>query len=471
MQVSVQSSTRQQSAGASPAMLADAYRKGYEIPGIPYQKFGIVAKELWVKYHSKLRIVPGHDASGNLFPQNVNCNSYDEDTEPETYLSDTFYMCRTMSNFGERHANIIIDLPPGSTDRDKFDTSPLNYFQYIVSNAVKTPTKSKFKPLAAWSNWVDARQGTLPYPKISLLFQALAFEVNDRGFTDADGNPLVDEDGNQLPLMALISISHKVSWAALVKALVEPANMTKPLDAATNNKYGAFAEANGNIIHFNSAVQAADKSRRYLRPSVQEASVSGFNPEPFDIPEDVCRSLWIPWENILKFYTAEEQLELIANEFGADTVNYIFTNNPRFQSLVIPEHIAAAGLGRYASGGASVMSPSLKRTAATSATPGVSGISAMFKQPAKKAAVADADYYSPEDMDSEDSAPPFEPDTPAPQSVGSAKSPLFTIGGNARAKAELQKIRDAAQSKVSSTDDTDVADMAAALLRDDDDED
>lgn len=464
MQISVQATSRQQTAGGlSPSMLADAYRKGYSIPCLPYQEFGFVSKELWVRYHSKLRIVPGHDErTGELFKQNVNCTTYDEETPPENYLSDTFYMCRTMSNFGDRHANIIIDLPPGSADRDRYDTSPLNYFQYIVSNAVKAPAKSKFKPIAAWSSWVDARMGTLPYPKISLLFQALAFEINDRGFTDADGNPLQDEQGNQLPLMSLISISHKVSWAALVKMLVEPANMAKPLDAATNNKYGAMAEAEGNMLHFNSAVQATDKSRRYLRPAVQEASVSGFNPEPFDLPEETCRELWVPWDKLLRFYTAEEQLELIANEFGADTVNYIFANNPRFPSLIIPAAIAAAGLGRYATSGATPVVDLRKQPTA----------STLFKaaKPMTQAAAPQDDYYeTPSSGD--DDVPPFVPDpAPMPKSA-STKSPMFNIGGaGARAQEELQRIRAAAaQSRVASQG-SDVSDMAAALLSDDDED-
>ena len=466
MQVSVQTSTRQQSSGGlSPSMLNDGYRKGYTIPCLPYQEFGIVAKELWVKYHSKLRIVPGHDErTGELFRQNVNCDTYDEDTPQENYLSDTFYMCRTMSNFGERHANIIIDLPPNSPDRDKYDTSPLNYFQYIVSNAVKAPTKSKFKPLPVWSNWVDARMGTLPYPKISLLFQALAFEVNDRGFSDADGNPLQDEQGNQLPLMSLISISHKVSWAALVKMLVEPANMAKPLDAATNNKYGAMAEAEGNIIHFNSAVQATDKSRRYLRPSVQEASVSGFNPEPFDLPEDTCRELWVPWNKLLRFYTADEQLELIANEFGADTVNYIFSNNPRFSGLVIPEHIAAAGMGRYATGGAALGIQQKKPAA-------VPGMALGTFRAAKPAAPPADDYYDADDTDAD--VPPFTPDpAPAAQPAvrqNNPKSPIFSLGGSARAQEELQRIRAAAQARTQQAS-SDVSEMAAALLSDDEED-
>lgn len=48
MQVSVHTAPRQQS-GQAPSMLADAYRKGYTIPCLPYQEFGIIAKELWVR--------------------------------------------------------------------------------------------------------------------------------------------------------------------------------------------------------------------------------------------------------------------------------------------------------------------------------------------------------------------------------------------------------------------------------------
>lgn len=466
MQVSVHTAPRQQS-GQAPSMLADAYRKGYTIPCLPYQEFGIIAKELWVRYHSKVRIVPGHDErTGELFKQNINCTTYDEDAPQETYLSDTFYMCRTMSNFGARHANIIIDLPPNSSDRDKYDSSPLDYFQYTVSQAVKNPGKSKFKAIPAWSQWVDGREGTLPYPKVSLLFQALAFEINDRGFLDGNGAPLTDEDGNPLPLYCLISISHKVSWAALVNMLVEPANMGKPLDAATNNKYGAMAEAEGNILHFNSAVQATDKSKRYLRPSVQAASTPGFNPEPMDLDEQICRDLWVPWNKLLRFYTAEEQIAMIANEFGADTVNYIFGNNPRFSSLVIPEDIAAAGLGRYAN------VPLSARTSVAAQRP-VGGMptrpQVFAKAPVAVRAAEPEEAYQVEDVDDAD-IPPFTPDPPKRAPKANTKSPMFTAAlNNAGAQAELAKIRAAMQQKAKQ-DDVDVAQLANDLLSEDDED-
>ena len=56
----------------------------------------------------------------------------------------------------------------------------------------------------------------------------------------------------------------------------------------------------------------------------------------------------MPWDKLLKFYTATEQLQLIAAEFGADTVNYIFGNNQEFSGIFIPDEIRAVGLGRYA---------------------------------------------------------------------------------------------------------------------------
>lgn len=336
-------------------MISEEYRKGYPIPGIEYQKYGVVFKELWTKYNSRVRIVPGVDAStGAVLKQNVMRDAYSEDADPRDYLSNTFYQCRCMTNFGDRRSSLIVDLAPGSDDRAKYSVSPLMFFQQTVSAAVKNSKRTKYKVLPCWSTWMDASAGqaTLPYPKVTLLFQALAFEVNGRPFSDEDKNPLKDANGNPLPIYCLIGVTQTASWMALVRALVDPSDPSKPLDAQTNNKYGAFAEAEGNMLYFNSVPQPQpDKRgicRPYLRPSVQPPGGRGWKLEPYNIPETLCKALWVPWEKLLHYYTAKEQLELIAVEFGADTVNYLFSDNPLFAGIEIPDNIRAAGLGRYA---------------------------------------------------------------------------------------------------------------------------
>lgn len=355
METSVQPVAAKRSGQTTASMIVDDYRKGYAVPEIPYQEYGIVVKELWTRYNSVLRIIPGNDGTA-LFPQNINITEYSEDQDPRQYLSNTFHMCTTMTGFGDRKAGLIIDLPPGSMDRDNFEVSPLQYFYNIVASAVKNPTRSRFRPIPAWNAWVDNKTGTLPYPKYTLLFQALAFQINDRGFSKADGSPLVDERGNGLPLYTLIALTHKVSWMALAKALVDPLDPGQPLNPSANNKYGALAEAVGNLLYLNSAAQQGAGARsgqppRYLRPSVQPADSAGWTKTPYNIPEEFCMAAWVPWGKLLRFYSASEQLQLIAAEFGADTVNYIFTDNSTFPSIDIPDNIRAAGLGRYSEQG------------------------------------------------------------------------------------------------------------------------
>lgn len=349
MECSMQAAPKRQST-QSVSFIADDYRKGYKIPEIPYQQYGIIAKELWVRHPSILRIIPGHDDDGQLFPQNINVDSYDENSNIINHLSNTFYMCKTMTGFGASKQGLIVDLPPNSNDRDMFSQSPLDYFHWVVASAVNNKSgRSRFKGIPEWADWTNTQNGGgLPYPKVSMMFQSLAYMVNSRGFIGADNQPLVDEDGNFKPLYTLIVMPHRASWQALMKALVQPQNPALPLDPSTNNKYGAMAEAEGNLLYLNPAPQYGEQRKFYLRPSVQAADKRGWTPEPLPLPEDLCRSLWVPWDKLLKFYTATEQLQLIAAEFGADTVNYIFGNNQEFSGIFIPDEIRAVGLGRYA---------------------------------------------------------------------------------------------------------------------------
>lgn len=332
------------------SFIADAYRKGYQIPDIPYQQFGIIAKQLWVRHPSILRLIPGYDEqTGELYPQNINADSYSEEEQLNHYLSNTFYMCKTMTGFGSNKQGLIIDLPPGSRDRDMFSQSPIDYFHWAVSSAVKnTSGRARFKALPEWSEWVNTQNGgSLPYPKVSLLFQALAYEVNGRGFLGANNQPLVDEQGSSKPLYCLLVMPHKASWTALMKALVQPQDPSRPLDPSTNNKYGALAEAQGNLLYLNPAPQPGEARKFHLRPSVQSADKRGWNKQPLNLPEDLCKNLWVPWNKLLRFYSATEQLQLLAAQFGADTVNYIFEGNPEFSGIIIPDEIRAAGKGRY----------------------------------------------------------------------------------------------------------------------------
>jgi hypothetical protein len=66
---------------------------------------------------------------------------------------------------------------------------------------------------------------------------------------------------------------------ALLQALVSPMDPRKPLDAAENNKFGALAELDGNMLYLHPVQEG---KYNVLHPSVQ-AATQGWEPEPFPI--------------------------------------------------------------------------------------------------------------------------------------------------------------------------------------------
>ena len=280
--------------GSFTPLIKDEYRKDYKLDILPHQKKGIFSRLLWTAKPSIVRIVPGYDVeTGEVFRQNININEYSPDAQATDYLSDTFYMASIISRFGNSGSDVISDLPPDSEDRRKYPSVLAEFSRTVIQStlAVGKGKKPALKPIDAWFQWAG-KNGCLNYTR------------------------------------------------------PEPQDPGKPLDAVTNNKYGGLAELNGNILYLNNGV-TEDGKFKMLRPSVCPVG-QGWKPSPYELTAEDVKSLWVPWKSILNFLTAQEQLKLIANEFGADSVNYVIGQDPRFSALPFPEEIKAVGLGRYA---------------------------------------------------------------------------------------------------------------------------
>lgn len=337
------------------SMVKDEYRKGYAIDILPWQKGGVMSASLWPSQNQVIRIVPGYDEStGEVFRQNVNTTTYSLDADPEDYLSGTFCKATVISKFGDIKSPFITDYEPGSPDERQWGgNTVIHAFTRAINNATSKQNKRiafLLKPIDEWYTWVGiSRDARLSFDKTALLMQALVFTLNGRDNTDLDtGEPMLDEDGDIQPLFTVLALDHKTSIRNLEQALVEPLDPGKPLDAATNNKYGAMAEMTGRKLYLNTYVDS-QSGFAALRPSVQAAG-AGWTPVEFDLDEDTVKALWVPWGKLLKYMTAREQLLLCAQEFGADTVNYVIGSDPYFRELEIPEEIKCKGLGRYAAG-------------------------------------------------------------------------------------------------------------------------
>jgi hypothetical protein len=284
-----------------------------------------------------------------VFRQNIKCDQFSTEDDRTNYLSDTFTMVSIIEKFGSC-GPIISSYAPGSRDAEMYggDTVLRHFVRKIMYACNGKNKRNELTPTNDWKLWTAYGQsGQMAYDKPSLLMQALVFHINGRNNQDPKAQrDLIDENGNLLPLFAVCCVTSPDSISRICDALVLPSNRALPLDAATNNQFGALAELDGNILYLNPAKNA--KQFDVFDPSVQPAGEQGWNPTPFNISADMARSLWVPWDRLLRTMTAQEQLELCAQEFGADTVNYVIGTDRTLQGLEIPEKIKAAGFGRYA---------------------------------------------------------------------------------------------------------------------------
>jgi len=400
MQTAIGAYAKSQSAASSNiSFVKPEFTKGFKIDLIEDQEFGIRSKLLWPSKNQVIRIIPGYDSEGNIYPQNINVAEWSSDRNYTDFLSDTFFMATTTARFGDCSYPIITDYAPGSIDAETYggETVLHNFIRAIIYACGDKGNRRKLQPTNEWKMWCGiGKDCRLSFDKSTLLMQALVFQANGQNVKDKDRKDRVDpETGDINPLLMVVGIDNKTSINMLCQALVEPSNPGLDLDPATNNKYGSMAELNSNKLFLNTAVNPQD-NHAYLKPSVQ-AAPRGWTPTPFPLTVEDVQSLWHPWSDLLYYMTAEEQLKLCASMFGADTVNYVIGTDPKFRDLYIPEEIAAVGLGRYensAGGRVEIQTqeqPQVAKPAATVVPPsgfgkGLAGArsAAPVSQPAKK---------------------------------------------------------------------------------------
>lgn len=310
----------------------------------PYQK-ALMSSLLWTSKDSILRIVPGNNGT-DTYKQVINGDRYTTDGDQTEFLSDTFYMTQTLNRFGESGLNICANLKPGSEEAMRYPESPLTFFTNTISRVMRSVAQGKTTTVKyndMWRAWTNLG-GILSFPRATMFFQAVCVQVNGRPCKES-----MEDDAKEAPLYGIIGINHKQSINALLKALVEPMNKRKPW-SPDNSDFGALAEPQGNMLYLNSKLDAEGK--KYLKPSLGGPDVPDVQAvaQSYPIDEAVCKAIWIPWEKVFNYLTVKEQLELLAQEFGADTVNYVFSLNRAWSNLDIPERIKAAGMGRYGDG-------------------------------------------------------------------------------------------------------------------------
>ena len=314
-----------------------------ELPGelIPEQKYPCIERTLWKSKDSVFRIIPGIAEDGTILRQISDPMELWDKNNPGKHLSDTFFSARVISPFGS--GSVISQFAPWSEEQSQY-YPPLETFQKIVHNSLDSTRKGiKKVPHPMWSKWIDYRDGNLGWSSVTVMMQALMYIINNAQMS-GDANP-------PYCLYGLVCLNHGPSIQPFLEALTQPMDARKPLDAATNSNLGPVAEQDGCWLYMNSTSYITDKGeqRTMLVPSYAPNGADPRTAEPamYPLDEKTIRGLWKPWNKLLKFHSMEEQFRLISQNFGPDTVNYVFQGMDVEE--FIPMDIKQCGLGRYES--------------------------------------------------------------------------------------------------------------------------
>lgn len=336
-------------------LVKNNFKRGLELEEIAYQK-GIRSTIAWPSRKQVLRIIPGYDANG-VYPQVNAGRPFVSDYDPADYLTDTFIMVNTIAGFGASKYNVISDYKPGSPEAVQFGgNTVLSCFAEDVCRAVYAVVKGKrpfMQPGPQWASWALYDPATkvrpiLSRPRSTLLFQALVWILNGDGLKNGDGTYVKGANGEPLPMIYVFGLDNTKSISELFDALITPRDRTKPIDPINNSNYYGIGEQNGSILYMlpKPYTLPTGKSASYLMPHIAEDETK-WEPARFPLSDQQIHSWWHPWNDLLNYMTPEEQCRLVANEFGADTLNYVIANDRRLQGVSVPQDIASKGLGRY----------------------------------------------------------------------------------------------------------------------------
>lgn len=328
--------------------------KDVVVPGFEHQTIKFIERSLMTSKPSIFRIIPGYDEDGNIY--NTLREGYNPellDKDPASCLSGTFCSVSSIQPFGNQwRDSVLTAYQPGSPDDEERinlgKMSVLEKFSRVVNFCTDTTKKGR-RPMQAHQDWFrwTALKGSLGKVKWRFMFQAVVFQDSGRYFPHTNESTGQEEYRN---MIALLSIDQQASINTFMEELATPAMRNRPVDVFNNSNLGPVAELNGIWCYLHPEEAYGDtniKSKLVPRPYPQGSSPDT-PPTAFPLEESWVKQTWIPWTKLLKWYSKEEQYQLIAEVFGPDTVNYFFEAlGDDFYTSFIPMDIRQKGYGRY----------------------------------------------------------------------------------------------------------------------------
>jgi hypothetical protein len=212
-------------------------------------------------------------------------------------------------------------------DQDPQERGPIDVFSSTMISAIGQ--SGKHLP-DEWSEWVKGgpnRGRKIPPVDHWAFVQGALYECGDRKFLSSDRQAY---DPKRPVLMAL-SKSARISVEKMTNTEVV-GYRDDPEDYSKRFVCGDFLSCAGGRL----AIFTSNPGDTMIRPHY----VLSFGDAVVPLnPEEVARD-WTPWENLLKFLTTQEQMNLLCTHFPPGPVDYVFTGT-QFYDLV-PDSVRGA---------------------------------------------------------------------------------------------------------------------------------
>ncbi len=278
----------------------------------------------------------------------------------------------------------------------------------------------------AWLEWV--KRGKNKPPKIDKVKSAIFFQGM---LVMSQGKLLVNamkQPAPQYPILFMGSVSLQMSFEAMAnaRALVPGTEPPQPAyngplpgsipgqdEASRRQRDAIYAQMfeigdwcsldGGNILSFAKAPASGQFERPHYGIQIAESL-------PLRSIEQQVRDCWRPWDKLLRYHTAEEQVHYLCRAFPAEAVDYAFSTT-EYRDM-IPQNVKGAWQ-RY-------------RAAQQAWTPGMSGTGAPAPAPAVAPAAAPAAQVAPAVAPAAPAAPvaPVAPAAVVPPAVAPATMPV-----------------------------------------------
>lgn len=229
----------------------------------------------------------------------------------------------------------------------------------LLTQALLSLINDKKKELAqrGFADWLDwptggkGRSARLTKPQDAIFWQGATIM--------ARGKPFVNKAGQvapQFPSLLMGTVSLRMGFEQMGNARICDANGNPVYNGPTPESIGGdddAARASRDAIYaqmFQLGDWCSIEHGRIMRIFQAPATSGGFDKPHYAIvpgdefslagAEDLVRRNWVPWDQLLWYHTAEEQVQMLCRAFPPEAVDYALNGSP--YTDLLPQHVKGA---------------------------------------------------------------------------------------------------------------------------------